>query len=425
MRVPWLVLVGSVSVSLGLSCGSSGASTGGSGGTSTGGSGGASTGGSGGTSTGGSGGVVGADAAADAPDDAPSSPVDFNQPGAYPVGHAYFEAIDPKSSRTLPIEVWYPADESAQAAATQGTPLEDLEPSGAHHDTLAALVAAAPSGCTRKRVRSAADATPAGGAPFPVIVFSHCHNCARFSEAFVAERLASYGFAVVAPDHVGNTVYDAQAGNSAPINDKFLAVRVGDIRFTLDVVLGASSAAVPAALRGRFDAATVGVFGHSYGGATAAAVAEEDPRVRAALALAVPMESPAFPKGAHMAQLHVPVAFLRAEEDNSISTLGNQLIEQNFTSASPPAWLSRVANAGHWSFSDIAGLIPMFAAGCGAGKRMTSGQTFNYLDNDVAREIAAGFVTAFFSATLRAEIAGVTYLSTGHPPNLVTASARQ
>lgn len=66
----------------------------------------------------------------------------------------------------------------------------------------------------------------------------------------------------------------------------------------------------------------MGVFGHSFGGVTAGMVLTEDTRPRAGLALAVPMENPLLP-GVVVADLQVPLLFVRAIEDNSITEIGN------------------------------------------------------------------------------------------------------
>ena len=43
---------------------------------------------------------------------------------------------------------------------------------------------------------------------YPVVVFSHGNGGIRYQSFFFAEYLASHGFIVVAPDHVGNTLMD-------------------------------------------------------------------------------------------------------------------------------------------------------------------------------------------------------------------------
>ncbi len=343
----------------------------------------------------------------------------YEHAGPAPVGHTTFSLTDAARSRTLRVEVWYPADESARAAATTGTALEDLEPAGANHDALKKLVDAAPATCTRKRVGSAADAKPAGSAPFPVVVFSHCHDCMRFSAAAIAERLASHGFAVIAADHTGNTLYDRLAGKELPLDATTLGLRVADVRFVLDSVLDGSSTAptaIPATLKGRFDAAKVGMMGHSFGSVTTGAVLAKDARFKAGFAIAAPFD---FLGDTKLTDIKVPTFFLVAQEDNSISEIGNNLIRNDFKTISAPDFLVEIVDAGHWSFSDICGLDTAFMPGCGRAQRQTdSAYDLNYLDNEGARGVASSYAAAFFLGELMGDAAGLTFAKTAHPEGI-------
>lgn len=365
------------------------------------------------------------DAAVEAgPRPVPAGDALWEKAGPSPVGHAIFVAKDATRDRTLTMQLWYPAAASAGDAAKAGTAIEDLVIDSADRETMVKLLAAAPPSCVRKRVGSVRDLPPADGM-FPVLAYSHCHSCVRFSMAEIAERLASHGFAVVAPDHAGNTVFDAQKGTSAPLSGEYLAVRAADVRFALDVVLDAKNEAVPAALRGRFDAEKVGVFGHSYGGATTGLMLARDPRPKAGLSIGAPMENDLLPP-AKMAEIKVPAMFILAREDNSISEIGNNLIRSNFKRGNPPLWLLEVEDAGHWSFSDTCALTPSFTPGCGEGVRQTDpGTSFFYLENEGARALAASYVTAFFGAQLRGDAAAKAFLSAKHPSGVVTASVRE
>lgn len=341
--------------------------------------------------------------------------------GPHPVGHATFVVTDVARARALRLEVWYPAEASASAGAAAGTPLAELEPPGEARVALAALTAKAPP-CTRTRVGSASDASPLAGAAWPVVAFSHCHGCMRTSAAQSMERLASHGIAVVAPDHAGDTLFDALKGVRANIDAATLAVRVGDVRFALDAVLDASNAAVPEALRGRFDPAKVGVMGHSFGAVTAGAVLAQDARARAALAIAAPIDALG---GLKVAELKKPVFYLLAREDNSITEIGNTLIRGDFNAMTTRSWLAEVADAGHWSFSDVCGLHSSFNAGCGQGRRQTDPDLeLNYLENEGARALAASYVVAFFRAQLAGDGAAPLFLDGAHPADLVTVRTR-
>lgn len=347
-------------------------------------------------------------------------------PGPHPVGRATIAIEDAARSRSLRVEIWYPAAESARAAAEAGHPLEDFAAEGAEREQLAALVAAAPDPGTRRRVHAAAGAPPAEGGPFPVAAFSHCYNCTRFSIASVAERLASHGVAVVAPDHTGGTLFDDLAGNAAPLDAEFLEVRAGDLVFSLDRALDPAAPELPEDLRGRLDPDRVGVFGHSFGGVTAGRVLMEDARPRAGLALAVPMENPLLP-GVAVAEIHVPLFFMVATEDNSIGELGNGFIRQNYEDANPPVMKAEVKDAGHWSFTDICGIVEGFDAGCtdDDARQTIPGEPFTYLPIEEARGIAAAYTAAFFLATLTDDEAARDYLSRSRPAGTVDLVSRQ
>jgi predicted dienelactone hydrolase len=337
--------------------------------------------------------------------------------GAYEVGTTRIELVDASRARALTAQLWYPA---GTAAAGASAPIEMLE-AEPHRAQYAGLLAAATS-CPNRTAHAAIDTAPqeppADAPAFPLIAFSHCHDCARFSEMTVAERLASHGFVVVAVDHTGNTVYDHLAGHEETIGTAFLDVRTADIRFAIDQVL---AGAHPPGLA--IDASAIGVFGHSFGAVTAGAVAQADPRIGAAAAIAAPMDNPLIP-GVDIAQLHVPLLFVVAREDNSITELGNKLLRGNFTDAAVPAWKLEVADAGHWSFSDMNGAADVLMAGCGSATRQTDGTDFAYLDPPTGRALAAAYVTAFFRATLRGDDGARAYLDSARPAELVTSAHR-
>lgn len=320
--------------------------------------------------------------------------------GAHPVG---LRRIEVTSTRPLPGLVWYPA-----AGAEADFPIEEVEVSP-RREAYADLLGEAPATCATRTARAAWDA-PAADGRWPVIAFSHCHECTRFSGGTIAERLASHGFVVVAVDHVDNTLYEWIDGTGVALDAEFLPVRAGDVRAALDAVLAEPYA----------DGERVGVVGHSFGAVTAGLVAQDDARVDAAFAIAAPIENPLL-EGVSIAALDLPLGFLVAVEDNSITELGNTFLRDNFAAAPGPAWKLEVADAGHWTFSDLVGLPP-FPAGCGDGARQTDGAPFTYLDAATGRAIAATYVTAFFKATLLDDAGARAYLTAPRPG--VVAEAR-
>lgn len=344
---------------------------------------------------------------------------DYGEPGPHPVGNVRVVMPGRDGTRMLPVELWYPATEDARTAAEAGQSMAAFETGTANATALGDLLATAPD-CVRAQTRSAAaPAAATDPATLPAVVFSHCHACTRFDVAEIAERLAGHGIVVAAPDHLGNTLWDARAGMVEPVGDAFLAVRASDASSVLDTLLDASAPEIPADLRGRVDPSRVGMMGHSFGAATTGLVITTDDRFAAAVAIAAPI---AVLGGVRIADVHVPVLWIVAREDNSIGEIGNRLIRTEHMRATTPSWRLEVDDAGHWSFSDIDGLDAMFSAGCGEGVRQTvPDEPFTYLDPAIARGIAAEAATAFFAIHLLADPGGATALRRleGSPAHVV------
>ncbi len=315
--------------------------------------------------------------------------------GTYAVATSRLELA---GAQPLEVQAWYPTEASPTEIAISSL---EAEP---HRAAYADLLAKA-SNCPTRTLSVAVDGAPAAGA-FPVVLFSHCHSCTRLSNASVALRLASHGFVVLAVDHVGDTLWDQLAGTPGSLDSEMLERRVDQLERAIDV---------PSPLLASADFTRMGVLGHSFGGVTAGRIAQLDTRIQAAASLAAPMENPLIP-GVTLAELTQPLMFLVAVEDNSITEFGNRFIRDNYDDAPGVAWKLEVADAGHWSVSDLVGLVDLFAPGCGEGTRQTDDTAFTYLDPATGRSVTAAYVTAFFRATLQDDAGARAYLSTSAPP---------
>lgn len=160
-------------------------------------------------------------------------------PGAYGVGT---EASSVPGDPALPLQVWFPTHD---------------------HDLPAASYDGAASGDAQL------GATPACDAPHPFVVFSHGNGGLRYQSWFLTEHLASHGYVVAAPDHVGNTTLDL---GTVPLPEMALR-RPADVSRVADEVF--ARAADPSdPLYGCVDeAAGFAMVGHSFGGWTTLAVA--------------------------------------------------------------------------------------------------------------------------------------------------------
>ena len=363
----------------------------------------ASAGGTGG-SAGGAGGSAGASAlgtpAGGTPDAGSETDAgDASSASGHVVGTMRIEVTGP-SNRTLPVQLWYPAVESARAASIAARSVSEFEPPGANRDTLTMLMASAPDECMSKVQHAAPSPEPLpSSTAFPVVIMSHCHSGVRFAMFSAAERLAQDGFVVVAPDHVGDTIYEQAANTPGPLSADELVLRKNDLMKVLDTVFDATSTSVPPGLRGKLDPARVGLVGHSMGSITAGLETWSDPRIKASVFTASP---PTFPllSSAVLADFKPPALFFYATEDNNLPTAVNDIIKSDYMTYPKEAWLAEVADAGHWSFTDILGIFPGMP-GCGTAMRQTEPTvSFKYLDPVVARELTVRYVSAFFERTL-------------------------
>ncbi|MFT5583989.1 MAG: dienelactone hydrolase [Cognaticolwellia sp.] len=312
----------------------------------------------------------------------------YSEKGPYNAGHS--RVLLTENERPLTVEVWYPTQDALAPQLLPGAFL-----SGTQESQYQELLNSGNPGCATEETQATFQATPLPG-EHPLVVFSHCHECVRFSSFTVAEHLASWGFVVAAPDHAGNTLWEKLSESGLPLNAETLALRFQDQQQVLDAMLIGGPEGV------QVDPDRVAAMGHSFGSVTSGLLAQEDSRVKGALGLAAPMENPLLP-GVETSTLDKPLAILLAVEDNSITALGNQLIVSNMEEAPNTAYRLDVADAGHWSVSDIAGLDPAFQAGCGTDERMTDGTEFEYLDPAQGSAIAGHFAAAFMAELLLGE----------------------
>jgi predicted dienelactone hydrolase len=252
--------------------------------------------------------------------------------GRFPVGVMTVE-VGAGGARRVPVEMWYPAAESAR---------------GAEVDRYR-IMAGVPE-ATQRAARDAAVA--AGGATrWPLVVFSHGLGGHRRQSTFLCTHLASHGFVVAAPEHVGTTFPDAITVRAAGLRawvESGVGVRPRDVVGVVDALL---SGAIPAAV----DAARIGVCGHSFGGWTALTAVARDARMKAVVAI-----TPAGGRGGEGMDVlsesvelgwsrPVPTLIVGAEED---SILLPETVRDLYARAHSPKRLYMLAGADHMHVLD-------------------------------------------------------------------------
>ena len=169
------------------------------------------------------------------------------------------DPLDPE--RRLPSEVWYPSEASVPQQYDAPHPL--------------AMPHLAAVGLSPLR------------SPCGLIAFSHGNSGFRQQSTFLTTHLASWGFVVVAPDHVGNTFFEMLGleGEEArkQVHRRARAQRPHDLVAAMRALLdnGQLASQLPP-----LDSARLGTLGHSFGGWTSLKTPALERRVRSICSLA-------------------------------------------------------------------------------------------------------------------------------------------
>jgi dienelactone hydrolase len=263
--------------------------------------------------------------------------------GPHPVGVRTQRVSDAaRGGRTLPLELWYPAQERHRG--------EDL--AGETRDRFRVA-----PGEPEQRQRAVRDAAPAGDGCALALYF-HGAMSFRQSASELCTHLASHGYVVASPDFVGNTRADQLSalesglGTADPrlhSSATSAAHRPADARLVLNHLMTGGAGDL------RIDPERLGSLGISFGGWTALALNSVDRRPRATVAIA-----PAWGRTVGLAELAdrlrvddwqrpVPCLVLAAGRDGIVPLAG---LRELFGMLPPPKRFAVLRDAGHTHFGD-------------------------------------------------------------------------
>ncbi|GCE06174.1 alpha/beta hydrolase family protein [Dictyobacter aurantiacus] len=232
--------------------------------------------------------------------------------GPYAVGRMEYDWSDqsrtdslaPKAGtkRELVIWAWYPARRTASATLVPYMPPKWQQLSDQQHQS---------SGTVQTNSIAAPPLAP-GTARYPVLIFEPGMGNSPLEYTTMMEDLASHGYVIFAitPTYSSNVVVfpDGRVANATPAGklesvekqqsatNRLVQIWSQDVAFVMDQ-LGRLNAAPGNLWSQRLDLAHFGVFGHSFGGATAAQVCLIDARCNAGINLDGDMAGDVVQKG--------------------------------------------------------------------------------------------------------------------------------
>ena len=328
----------------------------------------------------------------------------------------------PGSKRQVFVWVWYPALQSHSDAPTEYLPLEWRTALEARQGAFMRLFFKHDSSAVITHSFSDAPVSPEESA-YPVVLLRAGGSALTTDFTTLAEDLASHGYFVVGFDAPYRSLVFVQSdgrviarsgaynienanGNlSDPVIGRLLAMWVSDSKFVVDRLHSLNEHS-SGRFSGRMDLDRIGMFGHSFGGATALEFCHEDPRCKAALDL------DGIPFGSVVREgFNKPCVFLLSDHSREMTDSSSQQVLaeiQSLYDRLPDGRLYVVIRtANHFSFSDQILLNSHIAT-----RVLRDGLGFGGLDGRRGLAISADYVHTFFDVYLRgAPPASLTRLS--------------
>jgi predicted dienelactone hydrolase len=293
---------------------------------------------------------------------------------------------EPGDKRELMIQIWYPASSTAKGKKAPYVSHPDVFADGYSKALHMPKLLFTSIGFAKTNAIEAAELSDQESA-YPVLIFSHSLNGTKNQNTFEVEQLASHGYIVVGIDHTyrstisvfpdGRTVqFVPQESNTIDYLDKINDEWVEDAKFVLDQVEKLAKNDPDHRFTDRMDLERIGMFGHSFGGATTTQMLMTDSRIKAAINM----------DGGLYGKLRIPAdglkkPFLMMSADDTLSGTEHmsdayiasqgttreelsQFFEDTFARQTSVAmggnyWM-KIKNMKHMGFSDMYLISPLF-----------------------------------------------------------------
>jgi len=305
--------------------------------------------------------------------------------GPFAVGRALYDWVDdktldalapvPGTKRELLVWIWYPS-----AAGQSGAVVDDYVPASVRAPAgrvggplVFRLLTRDLSKVHGHSLRNA-DVSPQERS-YPVVILRAGASVGVANYSTLAEDLASHGYVVVGFDAPYRTIevvfpdgrviarrpeYNPELFSGEELTrlaKKLLAAWTADIAFVLDQLERLNASDASGKFTGRLDMTRVGVFGHSFGGATAAQFCSQDSRCKAGIDVDGSLHGSVVQTG-----IHKPFMFLLSDHGDFSSGAEVRQIQADIQSVYnrlPADGRLRIAirGANHFTFSDDGALL--------------------------------------------------------------------
>lgn len=271
----------------------------------------------------------------------------FNR-GPFPVGVLSQDIPVPNEERIIPIEIWYPATDEYLGQDLS----EEIKDKYAPMDPPPSFWEG-PEYLIQSAVR---DAKLRDGS-FPLIAYSHGNGGHRRLTTHLCCHLASHGYVIISPDHLGNTFMDFMSFGTKTEQELFqigaqvFVNRPKDILFLIECVLN-NETLIPL---NAIDEEHIGITGYSYGGWTILMAADRDQRISVILPIAP--AGGAIPDSNEINPLYdalnlkwnheISTLYLAADKDSLVPL---KSVDDLFNRTPDPKKMIVIKNADHFHF---------------------------------------------------------------------------